>query len=61
MNINDNDPLDLDPSEADLLAQPDEADFYVVPEPDDSEFDYDSNLRDDRYDSDGIPTWSAWS
>ncbi len=61
MSINDTDLDDLDPTEDDLLDLPDALDVEVDYELafEDDEDDY--SPRDDRYDGDGIPSWSAWA
>lgn len=60
MSINENDLLDLDPTDADLFAEVDEDEEPTAPAEDD-DLDFDSNYEDDRYASDGIPSWSAWA
>jgi len=59
MNTNENDLIDLDPTDADLFAQVDE-DAEPAAEVEDDFLNWDENVSDDR-DRDGIPSWSAWA
>ena len=49
----------MDPTDADLVDVEDVEDEPVT-DSDDYDWDFDSNLHDDRYDN-GIPPWSAWA
>lgn len=63
-----------EPTEADLLAEETEvADLdvtdweallepvIVTPKFDEDYWDEDENVHDDRYDGEGVPSWSAWA
>ena len=52
---------DFDPTDADLadLAEVEDSATDVVEDEDD--WDFDSNYSDDRYEGNGIPSWSAWA
>jgi len=60
MTNTENDLLDLDPTEDDLLAPVEDDESPVVSDEDD-DLDFDANYEDERYASDGIPSWSAWA
>ncbi len=61
MSITDTDLADLDPTEADLLAEQDDTLLDTSDEDDEWTWEDDYSPRDDRYDGDGIPSWSAWA
>ena len=53
-----------DPSDEDLFATVEVEDVDTLDVEDDSDawsWDDDYSPRDDRYDGDGIPSWSAWA
>ena len=52
--------FDFDPTAADL-AEVEDLDTFDTDEVEDFDFEDDYSPRDDRYDGEGVPSWSAWS
>lgn len=53
-----------DPTDDDLFATEDVEDVDTLDAPDEDDdwtWEDDYSPRDDRYDGDGIPSWSAWA